>query len=230
MPQRCVHRCRTTRRAPRCWLARWPTSSTSAICGLLVLDGKDVTGILSALEPVFDPELVVTDTGSPRAMDTELFGVTGRGGLRPGPGGTGGGLPDAIETATALVEEECDGHSGAGIVVTGSSLTAGAARTPVREGLEMTQAAPQTPDPWKSFRGVMAGTDPGGNASCWRCPWCPRSAADRTPWSTAYLLAGAAGSARRGAGPALRALGEPVRYSCSWCSDSSFTRQSVSWA
>lgn len=39
------------------------------------------------------------------------------------------GLPDAIETATALVEEECDGYSGAGIVITGSVVTAGAART-----------------------------------------------------------------------------------------------------
>ena len=38
-------------------------------------------------------------------------------------------LPDAIETATALVEEETDGLFGAGIVITGSVVTAGAART-----------------------------------------------------------------------------------------------------
>ena len=38
---------------------------------------------------------------------------------------------DAIETATALVEEAGaeDGYAGAGIVVTGSVVTAGAART-----------------------------------------------------------------------------------------------------
>ena len=44
-------------------------------------------------------------------------------------------LPDAIETATALVEEagndidSFDGFSGAGMVITGSVVTAGAART-----------------------------------------------------------------------------------------------------
>ena len=40
-------------------------------------------------------------------------------------------LPDAIETATALVEDTGadDGFSGAGIVITGSVVTAGAART-----------------------------------------------------------------------------------------------------
>jgi dihydrofolate synthase/folylpolyglutamate synthase len=38
-------------------------------------------------------------------------------------------LPDAIDTATALVEESGDGVAGAGIVITGSVVTAGAART-----------------------------------------------------------------------------------------------------
>ncbi len=40
-------------------------------------------------------------------------------------------LPDAIETATALVEEsgEDEGLSGAGMVITGSVVTAGVART-----------------------------------------------------------------------------------------------------
>ena len=41
-------------------------------------------------------------------------------------------LPDAIETATALVEEsgaDAEGFSGVGIVITGSVVTAGAART-----------------------------------------------------------------------------------------------------
>jgi dihydrofolate synthase/folylpolyglutamate synthase len=40
-------------------------------------------------------------------------------------------LPDAIETATALVEEsgQDDGFSGSGMVITGSVVTAGAART-----------------------------------------------------------------------------------------------------
>lgn len=93
-----------------------------------VLDGKDVTGILSALEPVFD-QVVVTDNGSPRAMDTELLALRAEEVFGQDRVVRAAGLPDAVETATALVEEECDGHSGAGIVVTGSVLTAGAART-----------------------------------------------------------------------------------------------------
>jgi dihydrofolate synthase / folylpolyglutamate synthase len=42
------------------------------------------------------------------------------------------GLPDAIETATALVEDaghDGEGLSGSGIVITGSVVTAGMART-----------------------------------------------------------------------------------------------------
>ena len=41
-------------------------------------------------------------------------------------------LPDAIEAATALVEEagnDGEGFSGSGMVITGSVVTAGAART-----------------------------------------------------------------------------------------------------
>jgi dihydrofolate synthase/folylpolyglutamate synthase len=41
-------------------------------------------------------------------------------------------VPDAIETATAIVEgaaADADGFSGAGIVITGSVVTAGVART-----------------------------------------------------------------------------------------------------
>lgn len=93
-----------------------------------VLHGKDVTGILSALETVFD-RVVVTDNGSPRAVDTDSLALMAEevfGQDRVVPAAD---LPDAIETATALVEEECEGYSGAGIVITGSVVTAGAART-----------------------------------------------------------------------------------------------------
>ena len=47
--------------------------------------------------------------------------------------GSAATLPDAIETATALVEEaggeDSAGFGGVGIVITGSVYTAGAART-----------------------------------------------------------------------------------------------------
>lgn len=95
---------------------------------LAVLDGKDVAGILGALEPVLD-RVVVTENGSPRAMDVESLALRAEDVFGPDRVVRAAGLPDAIETATALVEEECDGYSGAGIVITGSVVTAGAARS-----------------------------------------------------------------------------------------------------
>lgn len=98
-----------------------------------VMGDKDVAGILAALEPAFD-DIVVTHNGSPRAMETdalagialELFGED-RVVVAPT-------LLDAIETATAMVEEAAEdggaeGFAGTGIVITGSVVTAGAART-----------------------------------------------------------------------------------------------------
>ncbi|EME20994.1 bifunctional tetrahydrofolate synthase/dihydrofolate synthase [Rhodococcus triatomae] len=96
-----------------------------------VLGDKDADGILAALEPVFD-EIVVTTNGSPRAMDVEQLAdiaVARFGDERVVVAQT---LPDAIETAIALAEEvgePGEAISGAGVVVTGSVVTAGEART-----------------------------------------------------------------------------------------------------
>ena len=137
-----------------------------------VMADKDVDGILAALEPVFD-QIVVTHNGSPRALDVEALALRAEERFGPERVVTAATLPDAIETATALVEEsgnEGEGFGGAGMVITGSVVTAGAARTPVRKGPRMTEqpqpppgpepnvAGQAAPDPWKSFRGVMAGT------------------------------------------------------------------------
>lgn len=94
-----------------------------------VLGDKDARGLLEALEPVFDV-VVLTNNGSPRALDTstladyatEIFGEE-RVVVKPF-------LPDAVEAAIALAEE-VDGEpvSGAGVVITGSVVTAGVART-----------------------------------------------------------------------------------------------------
>ena len=94
-----------------------------------VMGDKDAAGILGALEPVLD-EVVITQNGSPRAMDVEALAdvaVERFGAERVVTSAT---LAGAIETATALVEDAA-GHSpsGSGIVVTGSVVTAGAART-----------------------------------------------------------------------------------------------------
>ena len=96
---------------------------------LSVLADKDVTGILAALEPAFDL-VVVTDNGSPRALDVESLALRAEEVFGPERVVRAPTLTDAIETATALVEDaKVDGLSGAGIVITGSVATAGAART-----------------------------------------------------------------------------------------------------
>nr|WP_069167838.1 folylpolyglutamate synthase/dihydrofolate synthase family protein [Nocardia altamirensis] len=95
-----------------------------------VLADKDADGILTALEPVLD-EIVVTSNGSPRAMDVDVLAdlaVQRFGDERVITAST---LPDALETAIAIAEEVGDTGemvSGAGVVVTGSVVTAGATR------------------------------------------------------------------------------------------------------
>jgi dihydrofolate synthase/folylpolyglutamate synthase len=94
-----------------------------------VMGDKDVDGILAALEPAFD-QIVVTHNGSPRAMDVETLALRAEERFGPERVITAATLPDAIETATAIVEDD-EGESlgGSGMVITGSVVTAGAART-----------------------------------------------------------------------------------------------------
>jgi dihydrofolate synthase / folylpolyglutamate synthase len=96
-----------------------------------VMGDKDVDGILTALEPAFD-QVVVTHNGSPRAMDVEGLAMRAEEVFGPDRVITAQTLPDAIETAIALAEDSGNddgGFSGSGIVITGSVVTAGAART-----------------------------------------------------------------------------------------------------
>ena len=96
-----------------------------------VMADKDVDGILTALEPVFD-QIVVTHNGSPRALEVEALALRAEERFGPERVVTAATLPDAIEIATALVEEsgnEGERFGGAGVVITGSVVTAGAART-----------------------------------------------------------------------------------------------------
>ncbi|AEV74711.1 folylpolyglutamate synthase/dihydrofolate synthase [Mycolicibacterium rhodesiae NBB3] len=101
---------------------------------LSVMADKDVDGILSALEPVLD-QIVVTHNGSPRALDVETLAMRAEERFGPERVIAAATLPDAIETATALVEEAGNegeglgGFGGVGMVITGSVVTAGAART-----------------------------------------------------------------------------------------------------
>jgi len=96
-----------------------------------VMADKDSAGLIAALEPVFD-EVVITQNSSPRAMDVEeLAGhaVTRFGDERVVVSPS---MADAVETAIAMAEdvgEPGESISGAGVVVTGSVVTAGEVRT-----------------------------------------------------------------------------------------------------
>ena len=94
-----------------------------------VMADKDARGILEALEPVVS-EVVVTTNSSPRAMPlTELndlaLSIFGEERVVAEPA-----LDVAVETAVALAEEGGDEPlAGGGVLVTGSVVTAGEART-----------------------------------------------------------------------------------------------------
>ena len=99
------------------------------IAVIAMLSDKDVTGMLEQLEPIV-AELVVTQNSSVRAMPVDelaalavaVFG-SDRVSVEPR-------LDDAIETAVRLAEDTGDDLlSGAGVLVTGSVVTAGEART-----------------------------------------------------------------------------------------------------
>ncbi len=103
-----------------------------------VLADKDVGGILAALEPVLD-RIVVTHNGSPRALDVESLALAAQQRYGTDRVIACENLPAAIEAATVLVDDALSGgaggqvgedaFSGTAIVITGSVVTAGAART-----------------------------------------------------------------------------------------------------
>ncbi len=99
----------------------------ASLIGVLgIMQGKDARGILTELEPVLQ-EVVITANSSPRAMDpdelgalaTEVFG-SDRVSVEPN-------LARAVEQAGELAEE--GGESGVGVIVSGSVVTVGEART-----------------------------------------------------------------------------------------------------
>ncbi|MCH9736050.1 MAG: bifunctional folylpolyglutamate synthase/dihydrofolate synthase [Actinomycetia bacterium] len=99
-----------------------------------IMADKDAAGILAALQPVLD-QIVITHNGSPRALDVQALALEAEECFGPERVIATDALPEAIEMATALVEEagnEADGAGGmggVGVVITGSVVTAGAART-----------------------------------------------------------------------------------------------------
>ncbi len=104
----------------------WP------LIGVLgVMADKDVEGLLNAFEPVMS-SLVCTQNSTPRALPAESLAevarpIFGSDRVRVAPR-----LDDAIELAIGLAEADVEdnaGFGGAGVLITGSVITAGQART-----------------------------------------------------------------------------------------------------
>lgn len=96
-----------------------------------VLGDKDARGILEELEPYVE-ELVVTQNTSPRAMHVDDLADLAEGIYGDERVHRIDSLPSAVELAVALAEETDSGDgivSGSGVVITGSVVTAGEART-----------------------------------------------------------------------------------------------------
>lgn len=97
-----------------------------------MLDGKDAEAFLAALEPVCE-EIVVTSNHSPRAMDVEQLATLAEERFTAQRVHVVDSLPEAVGAALDLVgvpdPTADDDVSGVGVLVTGSVVTAGAART-----------------------------------------------------------------------------------------------------
>jgi dihydrofolate synthase / folylpolyglutamate synthase len=96
-----------------------------------VMGDKDAEGILAALEPVLD-EVVVTAVASPRAMDADELGSLAVGFFGADRVVVETRMDAALETAIGLAEETDDPDTpvaGAGVLVVGSVVAAGEART-----------------------------------------------------------------------------------------------------
>ena len=96
-----------------------------------MLDGKDADAFLAALEPVVE-EVVVTRTASPRAMELAELARIAEERFTAQRVHVVETLPDAVSAALDLVgvpdPTVDDDVSGVGVLVTGSVVTAGAAR------------------------------------------------------------------------------------------------------
>ncbi|GAB3596999.1 Folylpolyglutamate synthase [Corynebacterium faecale] len=92
-----------------------------------VLGDKDARGILESLEPYLH-EVVCTQTTSERALDAYELAEYARGIYGDERVHVTDTLPGAVELAIELAEDT-DVQSGSGVVITGSIVTAGDART-----------------------------------------------------------------------------------------------------
>ncbi|PZF87172.1 bifunctional folylpolyglutamate synthase/dihydrofolate synthase [Micromonospora deserti] len=93
-----------------------------------VLADKDAASLLELLEPVVD-QVVVTRNSSPRAMPAKDLAALAAEVFGPDRVEVAEEMPDAIEAAVALAEEDVPGElSGVGVLITGSVVTVADAR------------------------------------------------------------------------------------------------------
>ncbi|MEV6346646.1 folylpolyglutamate synthase/dihydrofolate synthase family protein [Actinoplanes sp. NPDC051851] len=95
---------------------------------LAVLGDKDVTGLLDLLEPVV-ARIVVTENSSPRSMPAAELGQLAVNVFGEDRVTVTTDMPNAIEEAVVLAEEDASGEmSGVGVLITGSVVTVADAR------------------------------------------------------------------------------------------------------
>jgi len=103
------------------------------IAVLAISADKDVPAVLDQLEPVAD-ELVVTRNSAGRSMDLGKLADLAVAVFGPDRTRVADRLDDAIEIAVGLADAAAAGRpGGAGVLVTGSVVTAGDARALLRE-------------------------------------------------------------------------------------------------
>jgi dihydrofolate synthase/folylpolyglutamate synthase len=104
----------------------------SPLVGVLgVMGDKDVEGLLEVLEPVM-ASVVCSQNSTPRSMPAESLGELARGVFGPDRVVVRPRLDDAIDAAIGLAEEggmHGEALGSGGVLVTGSVITAGEART-----------------------------------------------------------------------------------------------------
>ena len=123
---------------------------TTLIGVLAISEDKDVMGVLDELEPVLS-EIVVSDNSSARSMPVPALAemaaeVFGEDRVR-----VASRLDDAIETAVTLADEASSGTDdvlgSAGVLITGSVVTAGDARALLAPAREPDPAPPEPGTP-----------------------------------------------------------------------------------
>ncbi|GAA3807436.1 folylpolyglutamate synthase/dihydrofolate synthase family protein [Sphaerisporangium flaviroseum] len=94
---------------------------------IAMMADKDVTSVLELLEPIVE-EVVVTRNSSPRSMDPEELAALAEGIFGSERVHEAARIDDAIDIALGLAEETGE-FAGAGVLITGSVVTVGDART-----------------------------------------------------------------------------------------------------